>query len=372
MLKKIANEQSALKNKITRNPFMIAFISVLACTLLLLITGCRQLVQEIILDDYKQTNLVADVSGFGAARIDTGLVNAWGIAVAPSGPFWLAANHTGLSPVYDKTGATLRPSVTIPGPDGTGSGAPTGVVFNSTTDFVIWSGKQPTPSKFIFATEDGTIAAWAGGSAAVIVANRSSQMAVYKGLALANDGGSNFLYATNFRDAKVDVFDKDFNLVTTKPFHDPTIPAGFAPFNIRLIGKRLFVTYALQKPNKMDDQSGPGNGYVDIYGTNGMLIKRFASQGALNSPWGMVESGTPFCNLTHAILVGNFGDGRINMYDDDGKFVGPLQNKDIPIVIQGLWALENDVPKANPKQLFFTAGPVEETHGLFGYLMKTH
>lgn len=371
------SQKNACKSALeTCSPLMkrkgISFLALFAFSgsLLLLFAGCKKLVQEIVLDDYRQTNLVSDVSGYGAAHIDTGLVNAWGIAVAPSGPIWLSANHTGLSPVYDATGATLRPAVTIPGPDGTGIGAPTGVVFNNTSDFAIMVGKT-TPSRFIYATEDGTIAAWGGGNAATIVADRSSHNAIYKGLALASDGGSNFLYATNFREAKVDVFDKNFNLVTTKPFHDPGIPAGFAPFNIRLIGDQLFVTYAKQQPDKIDDQSGPGNGYVDIYRTNGTLVKRFASKGALNSPWGIVESGIPFCKLAHAILIGNFGDGRINMYDDNGKLVGPLQHLDKPIVIPGLWALENNVPKTDAKQLFFTAGPEDESHGLFGYLLKT-
>ncbi|SHN23797.1 TIGR03118 family protein [Chitinophaga sp. CF418] len=357
------------KNILLRKEFALAYV------LFMLFAGCKKTIHEIILDDYQQTNLAADVNGYGAARLDPNLVNAWGIAAAPSGPLWLSAAETGLSTIYDKTGATLRPPVAIPGPGNTGKGAPTGVVFNATTDFAILWGKTTTPSRFIFATEDGTLAAWGPGTGntAVIVADRSPWEAVYKGLAMASDGGNNFLYATNFREGKVDVFDKDFQLVTGKPFHDPAIPAGFAPFNIRLIGDKLFVTYAKQElPDKEDDEPGPGNGYVDIYRTNGVLVKRFAARGALNSPWGMVESGTPFCKLNHAILIGNFGDGRINMYDDNGKLVGPLSSWGKPISIEGLWALENKIPLANPKQLFFTAGPGDESHGLFGYLLKAH
>ncbi|PSL28981.1 TIGR03118 family protein [Chitinophaga ginsengisoli] len=347
----------------------------LVCALFMLVAGCKKNPHDFILDNYQQTNLVADVTGYGAAQIDPNLVNAWGIAAAPSGPIWLSSNEPGLSTIYDKTGATLRPPVTIPGPGNTGKGAPTGVVFNGTTDFAIMWGKTVTASRFIFATEDGTLAAWGPGTGnvAVIAADRSPWNALYKGLTMANDGGNNFIYAANFRGGTIDVFDKNFQYVTTKPFHDPAIPPGFAPFNIRLIGDKLFVTYAKQKlPEKKDDDAGPGNGYVDIYRTDGVLVKRFASKGALNSPWGMVESGSPFCNLNHAILIGNFGDGRINMYDDNGKFVGPLSSWGKPITIEGLWALENNVPKADPKQLFFTAGPADESHGLFGYLMKSH
>jgi uncharacterized protein (TIGR03118 family) len=345
------------------------------CSLLILFilnTGCKKNVLHFLLNGYEQTNLVADTAGFGAAKIDPNLANAWGIAVAPSGPIWISDNHTGLSTIYDRNGNTLRPPVTIPFPDSPSGGSPTGAIFNSTSDFKITTGKQSVASKFIFATEDGTIAAWGGGNNAVLVADKSTSLAVYKGIALASDGSSNFLYVTNFRDAKIDVFDKDFNLVSGKPFHDPGIPAGFAPFNIRNINGLLYVTYAKQKPDHHDDLAGPGNGYVTIFKPDGSMVKRFASQGALNSPWGIVQAKIGFCELSEEspILVGNFGDGRINVFSDDGKFLGPLKDEGHPITIQGLWALENEVPLASPNQLFFTAGPVEESHGIFGFLEK--
>ncbi|HEU4554592.1 MAG TPA: TIGR03118 family protein [Chitinophaga sp.] len=336
---------------------------------LLLSAGCKKIAQHFIPNDYDQVNLVADVPGFGAAHIDSNLVNAWGIAAAPSGPIWISAAETGVSPIYDKTGATLRPPVAIPTPTDSVGGAPTGIVFNNTTDFAIWSGKQSTPSRFIFATEDGTLAAWGGGNTATIVADRSAWHTVYKGLALAQDGGNNYLYATDFRGGKVDVFDKDFKYVTGKPFHDPHIPQGYAPFNIRSMGGYLYVTYAKQQlPEKEDDEAGAGNGYVDVFWPNGMLVKRFASRGALNSPWGIVMAAPGFCATKDVILVGNFGDGKINMYSTAGNFLGPLKMGWQPIVIHGLWALENNVPMADPALLFFTAGPDREEHGLFGYL----
>ena len=347
-------------------------------TLLLLIIftfgmGCRKNEQRFLLNGFEQTNLVADQSGFNAEIIDTNLVNAWGIAVAPSGPIWISANHTGVSTIYNKDGMTLRPPVTIPLPPGSFGGSPTGVVYNSTTDFMIWSGKQSNPSKFIFATEDGTIAAWGSGNTAVIVADRSSFNAVYKGIAMAQDGSDNFLYATNFHESKIDVFDKNFTYVTGKPFVDPGIPIGFAPFNIRNIGGWLYVTYAKQKPGKHDDQAGPGNGFITIFRPDGSKIKRFACLGPLNSPWGIVQDKEGFgMETSNAILVGNFGDGRINVYNDDGRFLGPLKDDGHAIHIDGLWALENDVPLADHDQLFFTAGPVEESHGIFGYLKKRH
>lgn len=335
--------------------------------------GCRKKTEipPSFLNGYEQTNLVSDVPGW-AARLDSTLVNPWGIAVAPSGPIWLSDNGTGLSPLYDNTGAPLRPAIIIPSPDSTAGGAPTGIVFNGTSDFSFLAGKTMVASHFIWATEDGTIAAWGGGNSATIVADRSKLHAVYKGLALASDGGSNFLYATNFHDGTIDVFDKNFKLVTGKPFHDPGIPSGFAPFNIRDIGGWLYVTYAKQKlPEKHDDTAGPGNGFVNIFKPDGSLVKRFASRGALNSPWGIIQATAGFCKETeNAILVGNFGDGHIHVFDDDGRFVGPLKDEGRAIFIDGLWGLENNVPKTDSSRVYFTAGPVKETHGLFGYLKR--
>lgn len=168
------------------------------------------------------------------------------------------------------------------------------------------------------------------------------------------------------------VFDSNFNYVTNKPFADGGIPSDYGPFNIRNIDGNLYVTYAKHKaPDNEDDQKGPGNGFVDVFNANGKLLKRFASRGALNSPWGIVPTANGFFNDPNTILIGNFGDGRINVYKDNGDFVGSLKNEGgDDIIIDGLWAIENNIPNADPKQLYFTAGPDDESHGLFGYLSK--
>jgi len=287
-----------------------------------------------------QFNLVSDIGGFGATRLDSSLQNAWGIALNPNGIVWISANHSGVSVVYDSNGNALRALVAIPSEaNPAGGGAPTGVVFNSTTGFVIPSSGQV--SKFIFSSEDGIISAWASGGVAINVADRSASDAVYKGLALASDGGQNFLYATNFKGGTVDVFDDHFQLVTSKPFSDPAIPTGFSPFNIESIDGNLFVTYAkLKGPDNEDDQAGRGNGFVDIFTTGGVLIQRFASRGPLNSPWGiakMPDFGSE--NLKDAVLIGNFGDGRISVFDKHGMFRGQLSDGHNPLTIPGLWAL---------------------------------
>ena len=318
-----------------------------------------------ITGNYIQNNLVSDITDFNAIRIDATLKNAWGIAINPNGIFWINANGTDNSEVYDMNGVPRRPPVSVP--------SPSGIVFNSTTDFIIPG--TNTVSRFIFASEDGKIYAWASGNTALTVADRSSFNAVYKGIELANDGSANYLFATDFHNSKIDVFDKNFNLVTTKPFIDPNIPAGFAPFNIRLIDDELYVTYAKQlAPENLDDEKGPGNGFVNIFGTDGSLLKRFASQGWLNSPWGIEKAPGGFGQGDDAILIGNFGDGHINLYkEQDGEFLRQLKSHGMPITIDGLWAItfpDNKVPGDNPNKLYFTAGPNDEDNGLFGYLIQ--
>lgn len=335
-------------------------------------SGCDKLFNEFptpggepSVKNYKQINLVSDTASYNAARIDSTLSNAWGIAINPNGVFWINANGTDNSEVYDMNGVAKRTPVAVP--------SPSGIVFNNTPDFVIAATGQV--SKFIFASENGKIYAWSSGDSAMTVVNNSASDAVYKGIELAKDGNENFLYATDFHNGKIDVFDKSFNLIATKPFSDPTIPSGFAPFNIRLIDNALFVTYAKQlAPEKKDDEKGAGNGYVNIFNTDGTLLKRFASQGQLNSPWGIEKAPGSFGQGMNAILVGNFGDGRINVYDSmQGNFKGQLKSNGMPITIEGLWAItfpDNNVPGDNPNKLYFTAGPDEESHGLFGYLKK--
>lgn len=308
-----------------------------------------------------QTNLVADVDGYNATKIDPDLVNAWGLAANEIGIVWVSSNHKALSTIYDTTGRTLRVPVRVPTVNGNQPGKPTGMVFNNTADF--------GNNKFIFADENGAISAWIMNDDAAIVAS-GGQGAVYKGLALAANAGANFLYAANFKAGKIDVFDREFKHVITNGFTDSTIPAGFGPFNIQNIGGMLYVTYAkLAGPDNINDSPAAGNGYVDIFKPDGTLVKRFASQGSLNSPWGIADAPAGFAAETETILVGNFGDGRINVFDTNGNYKGQLQANGKPLTIDGLWAL--DFVKPNPaagSSLYFTAGPAGETHGLFGFL----
>lgn len=365
-----------MKNLINRNyckslkGFLIILVSVV-----LVSVGCNDdddfNIPPISNKSYQQVNLVSNVANYTNARVDVNLANAWGIAVDPSGAFWIASNHKGLTTIYDRNGAELLAPVSIPFQGVPNTGSPTGVVYNNTTDFIIPSTNQA--SKFIYASEDGTLTAWNSGNTAITVADRSST-AVYKGLALASDAGANFLYAANFKEGKIDVFDRTFNSISTKPFSDPTLPAGFAPFNIQNINGDLYVAYAKQKgPDNMDDQSGLGNGYVNIFKPDGTLVKRFASAGNLNSPWGIVKAPEGFGSGQDVILIGNFGDGFINIFEPNGTFQGQLKDNDIPLSIDGLWALyfpQNNNPAGDQNHLFFTAGPSDETNGLFGYLKK--
>lgn len=375
------SKQNSLPKQVLWRAFKtrLSHISFVLMVLATIAVGCDQLLDDLNAPphvnsaSYKQTNLVSDVTGYNALRIDTSLVNAWGIAINPNGIPWISSNGMGLSEVYDKNGVPKRAPVAISSMGMLNGGTPTGVVFNNTTDFVIPATGQV--SKFIFSGEDGKLYAWSSGDSTRTVANKSAWGAVYKGLALAKDGNANFLYATDFHNGKIDVFDMNFMPVTTKPFMDPNIPMGFAPFNIRLIDGMLFVTYAKQLgPENKDDQKGPGNGYVNVFKTNGMLVKRFASKGKLNSPWGIEKAPEGFGQGKNIILISNFGDGRINVYDAmEGEFLRQLKYNGMPVWIDGLWAItfpDGNIPNDDPNKLYFTAGPQDESHGLFGYLLK--
>lgn len=310
------------------------------------------------------TPLVADIAQFGARTIDPNLVNPWGMVFASSGNLWVANNGTGTSTVYDAQGNKQSITVNIPSPDSATGGTPTGMVANTTSDFAIGASG---PALFIFAGEDGIISAWnTAAPNAQVAVNRSAANAVYKGLAMATSNGANFLYATDFHNGHVDVFDKNFALV--KSFTDPNIPAGFAPFGIDNIGGRLYVSYAKQlPPDNHDDQAGAGNGFVDIFGADGTLSGRFISNGNLNSPWGMTMAPSGFGVFAGAILVGNFGDGRIGAYDaNSGAFLGNISDlNSAAIVIDGLWSLVFG-PNAGSTTLYFSSGPNSEMHGLVG------
>jgi uncharacterized protein (TIGR03118 family) len=323
-------------------------------------------------NSYVATNLVSDV--LSASHTDPNLVNAWGIAFNPNGFVWIADNGTGKSTLYDGLGNAASLIVTIPPPAGGTSAAPTGIVFNSSADFAVSNGTVSGASAFIFATEDGTISGWSptvDSTHAILAVDNSAAGAVYKGLALAGDGTGHFLYATDFHNRKIDVFDATFKpAALSGSFADPHIPAGYAPFGIRNINGTLYVTYAKQDADKLDDVKGKGHGFVDVFDANGNLIDRFATRGSLNSPWGLAVAPADFGKFSNRLLIGNFGDGKINAFDlATGESLGALKRKSgKTLVVDGLWGLDfgNGVKDFPTDVLFFTAGPNGEANGLFG------
>ncbi len=344
-------------------------------TLSVIAPGCKKNPPK-ALKDFNQVNLVANNDAYGAARVDPAFINGWGLAFSPGGTAWVSVEGSGLSEVWDKSGTPVIPAVTIPTVgDGATGGHPSGQVFNPTADFKLPNGKKAV---FIFAGLDGIISGWNGGTAAVTALDDSKSGAVYSGITLASDGGANFLYVANFSARKIDVYDKDWAEVD-KPFTDPHLPWGYSPFNVQNIDGKLYVMYAKVGAGG-DEEKGAGNGYVDVYNPDGSLVMRFASKGALNAPWGVAQASAAFFdqdmdmpNVQHAILVGNFGDGRINVYDESGKFIGPLRSKGKPLQIDGLWGIAFPPATATtvPQNwLYFAAGPADEADGLFGYISK--
>ena len=325
---------------------------------------------------YEQHNLVSD-GAVPADLVDAALVNAWGLVASATSPWWVADNGTDSSTLYNgSTGAKLSLRVSVPS-------APTGVVFNGGTGFVVTSGSTSGAARFIFATEEGTILGWSPSVAptqAVVAVDNSAGGAVYKGLAIASTAAGDRLYATNFHAGTVDVFDAAFHPVLGG-FTDAALPPGYAPFGIRHLGSTIYVTYALQDADKHDDVAGVGHGFVNAFDTEGNLLRRVASTGRLNSPWGLAVAPADFGTFSGDVLVGNFGDGHINAFDPghfrgDGELRprGQLHAADgPPITIDGLWAIAfgNGAAAGPTNALFFTAGPFGEAHGLFGKLVVT-
>ncbi|HEX7844351.1 MAG TPA: TIGR03118 family protein [Chitinophagaceae bacterium] len=325
------------------------------------------------LKDFTQVNLVGDNDEYSPARIDPDMVNAWGISFPASGPAWVSVEGRGKTLVLNGNGTAVGISpVTIPPAGPVPSSHPTGQVNNPTTDFKLPNGN---PARFIFATAEGAVSGWNGGATAVKKVDAFPH-AAFLGIALANDGGNNFLYVANFAEAKINVYDKNWSEVS-KPFMDPDIPMGYAPFNIQAIDNKLYVMYAQVDPADGHEAEGPGLGYVDIFNPDGSLVKRFISRGQLNAPWGIAKAPTGFwgegSENTDVLLIGNFGDGHINAYDKDGKFLGQLRQHGNPIVIEGLWGIAFAPATStaiNRNWLYFAAGPDDEEHGLFGYITK--
>jgi uncharacterized protein (TIGR03118 family) len=316
------------------------------------------------------TNLVTD-SGSSAPTVDASLVNAWGLSVGPTTPWWTSNNGTNTSTLYSGTGAKQALTVTV-------AGGPTGTVFNgSATDFPVTQDGKSGAARFLFATEAGTILGWSPGVNPTIAlpgVDRSSQGAVYKGLATLNDR----LYASDFHNNRVDVFDASFSPVPLAGgFHDAKLPKGYAPFGIQALSGNIFVTYAKQDAAKHDDVAGPGFGYVDEFTPDGQLVARVASGGRKNAPpnapWGLALAPSSFGAFSGDLLVGNFGNGRISAYKDNGGghwvYKGELRRGDGTLIaIDGLWAIAfgNGSAAGPTTSLYFAAGPGAEAHGLFG------
>jgi len=325
-------------------------------------------------DFYVQHNLVSDGS-INADHTDANLKNPWGIVFNPAGPVWVANNGTGTATLYDGDGNAVPLVVQIPGPaNATTPGVPTGVVFNGGTAFIITKSNVTGAARFIFATEDGTLAGWAPNvdmTHAITMIDNSKGNAVYKGLAMTGAGNGSLLYATDFHNNRVDVFDSNFKQVTLSgKFADPSLPPGFAVFGIQAIGGNLYVSYAVQDAEKKDDVKGAGLGIINVFDPNGNLLQRLATAGPLNSPWGMVLAPAGFGHQSNRLLVGNFGDGHINVFNlSTGTSEGQLcDGNNSPIVISGLWGLAfgNGFAAQPVNTLFFAAGINEEKGGLYG------
>jgi uncharacterized protein (TIGR03118 family) len=317
---------------------------------------------------YQLTRLVSDTGD--AAVTDPDLQNAWGIAFNPNGVVWIADNGTGKSTLYDGDGNKQSLIVTIPPASGS---SPTGIVFNSSQDFAVTASGKTGPSAFIFATEAGTLAGWSpsvDSTHALQVVDNSSAGSIYKGLAMGGNGSGHFLYATDFHNGEIHVFDKAFTKVTSAGgFKDPRLPSGFAPFGIQNINGNLYVTYARQDADKKDDIHGPHLGYVNVFDPDGHLLRRLISRGQLNAPWGLALAPANFGRQSNRLLVGNFGDGAINAYDlATGAFLGTLRAANGRVLsTNGLWGLSfgNGVHNQPVGTLFITAGPDDEAHGLY-------
>jgi uncharacterized protein (TIGR03118 family) len=329
---------------------------------------------------YTVTNLVSNIPGL-APTTDAELVNAWGLTRSDTSPWWVSDNgpdkDTSRSTVYNAGGSKIL-SVSV-------QGGPTGDVFAGTDgNFQIGTATDPTtaPARFIFATENGDLRAWRAGSTALVApATPSTAGAIFKGLAIAKPASGQLLYATDFHNAEVDVFNGAWQNVTPHgSFHDRKVPHGYAPFGIQTIGSNVFVTYAKQDADAEDDLHGRGLGFVDEYDLNGNLVARIAQHGQLNAPWGLALAPASFGRFKGDLLVGNFGDGQINAYalrhghghghgHGPSHHVGTLRSSGGgKLAIDGLWALEfgNAGSNGDPDTLFFTAGPNDESDGLFG------
>jgi uncharacterized protein (TIGR03118 family) len=314
-------------------------------------------------NSYTVTPLVSDVPG-AAPVLDPNLVNAWGLTASSTSPWWVADNGTSVSTLYNGNGVKQALTVTV----GTDSG-PTGIVFNTLgSGFNVTNGTQSGSSRFIFDGEDGVLRGWnpAVDATHALVGAMGDPDAIFKGLAIADAK----LFAADFHNNEVAVFNSSWSIVDR--FTDTSLPNGYAPFGIQAIGGHVFVTFAKQDADAEDEVAGQGRGFVDEFDTSGNLVARVAQHGQLNAPWGLAQAPSDFGRFSGDLLVGNFGDGQINAYElgSNGQYThkGELRSNGRQIAIDGLWALEfgNGANAGPTNTLFFTAGPDEETHGLFG------
>ena len=334
---------------------------------------------------YSFTALVTDTAGQGAVTTDSNLVNPWGIVFGPTTPVWVANNHTETSTLYDGNGKAQGGPLIVQLPNsGTATFDPTGIVFNASSDFVVTSAGHSAAARFIYSGEGGSIAGWAPtvDLTHAVVMYTDTGGAVYKGLALANNGAGNFLYAPDFHNNKVDVFDATYTKQTASAtsftFKDATLPAGYAPFGIQALHNgpgstlQIYVAYAMQQaPDNHDNANGAGLGLIDIYDANGAFVKHLvASGGALNAPWGMAVAPADFGTFGNMLLVGNFGDGKINGYDPaSGAMMGAISDSTgTAFAAPGLWGIAFGNGAANQPRntLFYAAGTNDEANGVYG------
>jgi len=317
---------------------------------------------------FDQVNAVSDQPGV-APILDPQLVNPWGLALSPTSPVWVANNNSGRATLYRGGGggtpfAKVALEVTVV------NGAPTGQVFNGTTSFQVPTPLGPRPAIFIFDSQTGDITGWnpANGTTAVVAAH--SDDAIYTGLALLQTPDGPFLLAADFHHARIDVFDSNWNLVDVgSAFTDPSLPASYGPFNVQVLGGAVYVAYALQDEDGQEEVAGHNLGFVDKYTNFGQTVQRIASRGNLNAPWGLAIAPASFGKYTGALLVGNFGDGKIGAYTD-GDYLGLLRDANNEVIaIDGLWALlPGTAASGGTDAVWFSAGPDGETHGLLGVL----